>query len=308
MKIKVALEYFYPWTNSGGFYYSQINKIFENFGFDIEFVLTEPLKGDAVTYLSQQEVDFAICPTNRLFVRCDKGEPLVGIAAINHTGLESIQTLKKFKIQRPKDLENHSIALNPTPRGVAMLKHLVEQDGGNFELVNLIDLGTRELTPEDLDAGLAHAIFGGYWVWEALMTSRIPKNEQVVLPVSQWNAPRYHSYVLSINKNNQKLNEVQISQFLKALRIGYLSLQKEPTLAVDIYEKVIPYFPKILIKSSLEAVSSTWFNEAGDWGIQSSQKHQEYAEWLYHHKIIENPNIWKSATTNIFLNGDENVN
>ncbi|MFT4021418.1 MAG: ABC transporter substrate-binding protein [Acinetobacter sp.] len=299
--IKVALEYFHPWPNSAGFYYAQVQKIFAQYGFTVEFIVADPLQGDALHYLNQQAVDFAIFPTNRLFVRRQQGEKLLGIAAINHVGLESVQTLRSLGIQRPKDLEHRRLALNPTPRGLAMVQHLIEQDSGDFSLVQLVDAGAREYTPSDLQAGLADASFGGYWAWEALMESEVSFEDRLVFPVSEWGAPRYHSYLLGIHEDNLRLNSDQIQQFIHALRLGYEQLKDDPIHTAPIYERVIPYFPKQLIEKSLKTVAPTWFDDAGLWGIQDHLKHQEYAAWLHQYGILDCPEIWKEATTNRFV-------
>lgn len=298
--IKVALEYFHPWPNSAGFYYAHHQKYFDDVGLRVEFVVTDPLQGDALHYLNAQKVDFAIFPTNRLFVRREQKQPLLGIAAINHTGLEAIQTLKSKNIQRAKDLEHKRIALNPTPRGIAMLKHVIEQDGGDFNTVTLVDAGTREYTPVELEQGLADASFGGYWAWEALMDSPVEASERVVFPISSLAAPQYHSYLLGINEQNQKLDHDIVQKFLKAAQAGFGDLKSNPQLALPIYEKVIPYFPQDLIERSLDRIATSWFSEHA-WGIQDEAKHQEYAHWLHEHQIIQNPDIWREATTNRYL-------
>lgn len=298
--IKVALEYFHPWPNSAGFYYAREQGLFAQYGLDVEFIVTDPGRGDALEYLHQQAVDFAIFPTNRLFVRREQGQALLGIAAINHTGLESIQTLREFNIHRPKDLEDKRLALNPTPRGLAMIKHLVEQDGGDFDKVILVDAGSREYTPTDLKAGHAHASFGGYWVWEALMDSPIDPDERVVWPVSQIGAPNYHSYLLGINEAQSRLSDQQIRHFIVALQQGYQALQSQPEQALAIYEQVIPYFPQALIQKSLNAVATTWFSSE-PWGIQNADFHQEYAAWLQQYGILNDAQIWQQATSNRFI-------
>ncbi|KAA8733746.1 ABC transporter substrate-binding protein [Acinetobacter qingfengensis] len=298
--IKIALEYFHPWPNSAGFYYARQQGWFAQYGLDVEFVVVDPLKGDALEYLNQQRVDFAIFPTNRLWVRRELGQPLLGIAAINHTGLEAIQTLKSLGIDRPKALENKRLALNPTARGLAMVRHLVERDGGDFDQVILVDAGYREYTPDELQAGLADASFGGYWVWEALMESHIAAEERIVWPVSQIGAPTYHSYLLGINEEQQHLSALQIRQFLQVARQGYQAVAQQPDVAVEIYEQVIPYFPQTLIRKSLHAVATTWHAAQG-WGIQNHDFHRQYSAWLAQYGILKDVEIWQSATSNDYL-------
>ena len=298
--VRVALEYFHPWPNSAGFYYARQAGFFAERGMRVEFVLTDPSIGDALHYLQQQWVDFAIFPSNRLFVRRTQQQGVLGIAAINHTGLECIQSLRRFAIFRPRDLQDKRLALNPTPRGMAMVKHLVEADGGDFKRVQLIDAACREYTPSELSAGLADASFGGYWAWEALMDSPVAKEERVVLPVSEFGAPNYHSYLLGVHEQQQQCSDAQIYSFVAALAKGYQALRHQPELAQACYEAVIPYFPQQLIQLSLQKIAPTWFADQ-HWGMQNLAFHQEYAAWLHHYRVLSDPDIWKVAVSNRYV-------
>jgi len=168
--------------------------------------------------------------------------------------------------------------------------------------VILVDAGSREYTPTELQAGLADASFGGYWVWEALMDSPVAEEERVVFPVSSIGAPNYHSYLLGINEDNPNLSSAQIQAFIAAVAEGYDALNGQPELAATIYERVIPYFPQTLIQKSLSAVATTWYSDVA-WGIQDQDKHEEYSHWLHQHGILKNPEIWQQATTNRFISG-----
>ena len=191
----LMLEYFHPWPNSAGFYLARERGWYGEAGIDLEVSLHDPHVGDTLEYLSQGRVDVGVFPTNRLLVRRDRGEPLVGVAAINHRALDSIQTLTRVGISRPRDLSGRRVAYNPTPRGRAMVRFLVETDGGDPDAVVTVDAGWRELTPSDIAGGRIDATFGGYWSWEALMADA-SFEDHLVWPVDEIGAPRYHSYLL----------------------------------------------------------------------------------------------------------------
>src|SRR2546427_7354056 len=48
-----------------------------------------------------------------------------------------------------RSLEGRRIAYNPTPRGVALVRHLVAADGGDPDCVITVDSGLRELGIDD---------------------------------------------------------------------------------------------------------------------------------------------------------------
>ena len=142
--------------------------MFAHAGLDVEVAVPDPLRGDALAHLVEGTLDFALCPTNRLLVRAENGEDVIGVAAINHRGLETIQTVAGLGIERPRDLEGRRVAMNPTERGLAVIATVVAADGGNPEAVQIVDSGMRELSVDDIAAGEADATFGGYWAWDAL--------------------------------------------------------------------------------------------------------------------------------------------
>jgi len=297
--IKVMLEYFYPWTNSAGIYLARQKGWYKDVGLDVECRTYDPLRGDSLTYLANGEVDFALFPSNRLLVRREQGAPVQGVAAINHRGLEAIQTIKQTGISRPRDLSGKRIALNPTPRGMAMIRHIIENDGGNPNFI-VVNSGVRELLSEDIAIGKADATFGSYWAWEILLDSAIPQNERIVWPVDEIGAPPYHSYLLGTNTPFSAQHPDVVRAFLAATQKGYVAVVNNPSIAVSIYEQVAPYFPESLIRRSLPLISKTWTHN-GVWGHQRAALLKPYAHWLKKHGILANANIWKEAVDNSFL-------
>ncbi|WP_141430720.1 ABC transporter substrate-binding protein [Bacillus sp. 03113] len=297
--IKVMLEYFHPWTNSAGFYYAREQGWYREIRLEIDFVCYDPYRGDTLSYLYRNEVDFGIFPTNRLFVYREKSPIVKGIAAINHTGMEAIQTIKSTEIKRPADLSGKRIAMNPSPRGLAMVKYLIEQDGGKpeFEVVNA---GYRELEAIDLANGVADATFGSYWAWELQLHSTIPHDERIIWPVDSIGAPKYHSYLLGTQEKLINQDPELIRQFLEVTERGFLAVAKEPLIAASIYEKIIPYFPSYLVECSLPLIAPTWLNN-GQWGEQREEIMKEYSDWLVRYQILDDPDGWKTAYTNHLL-------
>lgn len=298
--VRVMLEYFHPWPNSAGLYLARERGWYAEAGLDVELVVHDPWHGDTLEHLLTGAVHFGLFPSNRLLVRRALGQPLLGVAAINHGGLESIQTLSDSGIQRPRDLAGRRLALNPTPRGVAMVRHLVRVDGGDPDALILVDSGTRELRPEQLAAGLADASFGGYWAWEALMDSPIAAERRVVWPVDDLGAPAYHSYLLGAHEQTL-LDQPDLTRaFLAATARGYLAAAADPASALQAYESATPYFPRELLAQSLQAIAPTWLHQ-GAWGQQRDALLEPYAHWLHANHVLSNAQAWRQATSNAFL-------
>ncbi|SFB49759.1 NitT/TauT family transport system substrate-binding protein [Cohnella sp. OV330] len=298
--LKVMLEYFYPWTNSAGFYYAREQGWYREAGLDVEFTVYDPGRGDTLAYLARGEADFGIFPSNRLLVQREKQQVVVGVAAINHRGMETVQTVRSTGIRRPADLAGKRVAMNPTPRGLAMIRQLVQADGGDADAIVIVDAGTRELTPDAIAAGEADATFGSYWAWEILMDTAVPESERIVWPVDEIGAPPYHSYLLGTQEALTKREPETVRAFLEATERGYLAVAADPLAAVPVFEKFVPYFPRRLFERSLPLIAPTWLHD-GAWGRQRVELIEPYAAWLAEHGILHDKEIWRSAYTNDYL-------
>ncbi|WP_225825681.1 ABC transporter substrate-binding protein [Streptomyces naphthomycinicus] len=299
--IRVMLDYFHPWPNSAGLYVARSRRWYADAGLDVELVVQDPGRGDTLEYLARGEVDFGIFPPNRLLARrASAGQPLVAVAAVNHRALEAIQTTASTGITRPRDLAGRRIAYNPTPRGRAMVRHLVAADGGDPDAVVTVDAGTRELTVDDIEAGEADATFGNYWSWDALRGD-LPEARRLTWPVDEIGAPRYHSYLLGTSERTLTEHPGLVQEFLTLTGRGYTTAAREPGRTLELLEAVIPYFPRPLIARSLALIAPTWTDPAGRWGVIDEARMGPYAHWLAVHGVIAHDRDWTRSFTNSLL-------
>ena len=298
--IRVMLDYVHPWPNAAGFYVARDRGWYREAGLEVELTTHDYGRGDTLAHLSRFEVDFGVFPSNRLLVRREKGEPLVGVAAISQTGLETIQAIRSTGITRPRDLEGHRIGYGPTPRGKAMVSHLVAADGGDPSRVITVDSSGHELTPDYLVSGGLDALFGGYWCWDVLSRS-VPEEELITWRVSDIGAPAYHSYLLGTREWTADSQPELVRSFVAATSRGFHTAAREQEATLALLERVIVYQPRWRLARSLELVATSWFHD-GLWGIQ--REHDlvaGYAKWLADHGVLASADAWRGATTNEFV-------
>jgi len=306
-RARVILEYFHPWPNSAGFYVARERGWYAEAGLDVEVATYDPGRGDSLAYLARGEADFAVFPSNRLLVRREAGEPLVGIAAINHRAMETIASVAGRGVLRPRDLAGRRLAMNPTPRGLAMVRHLVAADGGDPDAVDIVDAGTRELSFAEIDEGtVADASFGSYWAWE-MVRDRFPEQRRVVWPVDTIGAPKYHSYLLGTTEDLADHEAEYVQAFLAATERGFQDAARDQEYAFSVVESVIPYFDQQTLRDSLRLIAPTWFDAEGNWGRQSEEVMSGYADWLAEHGVLRSADAWVGATTNALLPKQETL-
>ncbi|MFJ8492700.1 ABC transporter substrate-binding protein [Streptomyces sp. NPDC094038] len=299
--IRVMLDYFHPWPNSSGMYLSRAQGWYADAGLDVELVVQDPGRGDTLEYLARGEVDFGLFPPNRLLARrAERGEPLIAVAAVNHRALEAIQTTTSTGITRPRDLVGRRVAYNPTPRGRAMVRHLVAADGGEPDAVITVDAGARELTVDDIEAGETDATFGNYWSWDALRGD-LPEERRVTWPVDEIGAPRYHSYLLGTSERLLAARSSVVRDFLAVTARGYTTAARDQVRTLGLLEGVIPYFPRPLIARSLALITPTWTDSHGRWGVIDEARMGPYAHWLAESGAIAHDRGWDRSFTNELL-------
>ena len=297
-RLRVVLEYFHPWPNSTGFHVASAEGWYRELGLDVDLRLFDPLVGDSLEHLARDDAELAVFPSNRLLVRREHGEAVRGIAAVNQRALETIQTISATGITRPAELAGRRVALNPTPRGLALLRHLVALDGGDPDALVIVDSGLRELSARDIAAGAADATFGGYWAWDVLF-GEVPPAEHLVWPVDEIGAPPYHGYLLGAREQLIDAQPDTLAPFSEATRRGFSASAADPELARSVLERVIPYFPADVLGESLRRVAPTW--PEGRWGVQRAELLGPYAAWLAEHGVLRSADGWERATTNDLL-------
>jgi putative hydroxymethylpyrimidine transport system substrate-binding protein len=295
-RIRVVLEYFHPWPNSTGFHVASAQGWYRELGLDVDLRVFDPLVGDGLEHLTRGDAELAVFPSNRLLVRRELGEQVRGIAAINQRALETIQTITTTGITRPAELAGRRVALNPTPRGLALLRYLVALDGGDPDALEIVDSGAREISAHDISRGAADATFGGYWAWDVLFGG-LPAVEHVVWPVDEIGAPPYHGYLLGAQEQVIEQQPALLAAFLEASRRGFAAAAADPELALSVLERVIPYFPADVLTESLRLVAPTWLHD-GRWGVQRAELLGPYAAWLAEHGVLRSADGWERATTN----------
>jgi putative hydroxymethylpyrimidine transport system substrate-binding protein len=298
-RIRVVLEYFHPWPNSSGFHVASAQGWYRDLGFDVDLRVFDPLVGDSLEHLVRGDAELAVFPSNRLLVRRERGEPVRGIAAINQRALETIQTTAATGIRRPAELAGRRVALNPTPRGLALLRYLVALDGGDPDALEIVDSGVRELSASEIAGGVVDATFGGYWAWDVLFAAP-PGDAHIVWPVDEIGAPRYHGYLLGARDDTIDRDPELLRAFLGATERGFLAAAEDPELALAVLERVIPYFPPEVLSRSLHLIAPTW-THAGRWGVQRDELVLPYAEWLAEHGVLRSAAGSSEAFSNALL-------
>src|SRR5918997_1485562 len=146
---------------------------------------------DSLKLLAAGRADISVVYIYDLGLAREEGEPIVGVGALVQRPLAAV-IARRGEVRRPRDLEGRRVGVTGLPSDDAVLRAVVEDDGGDFDLVERITIGfsaVPSLISRRIDAVVS------FWNAEgvALRAQGVPTRE---FRVDDHGAPRYPELVL----------------------------------------------------------------------------------------------------------------
>lgn len=276
--VKLHLDYYHPWSNNAGFYLARERGYYLDHGLDVEIFVSDPFRGDSIARVAHAEGEFAVNYTNRLLVQRELGVRVRSVAALNRGPLEALMSLPDRNIERPKDLEGKRVGIPRSPRLLALLRHLVQKDGGDPDRVSPVEYFPPEPLPTDIAAGDVDATLGTLWAWEAPL-GRAAGIDPVVIKTEDIGSPRFHAMLLITRETLVERNPVLVRNFLEATKRGFTDVQADIDAGMKVLLRAAPYFTPGLLIDALEVTAPTWGGTA-EWGRHTHKYMEGYAEFL----------------------------
>ena len=283
-KITMVLDWT-PNTNHTGIYVAQEKGYFKEAGLDVSVI--QPPDNGATDLVASGGAEFGIDFQDTLAAAFSSDSPLpvTAVAAILQHNTSGLISLKRKGIDSPGKLEGHSYATWDSPIEQAVLKNVVEKDGGDFSRVKLISTYV-----EDIVAAL-HADIESVWIYygwggvkcdmEGLSTN--------FLPFADMNPTfDYYSPVIIGNNDYMKKNPDTTKAFLSAVKKGYEYAAGNPSDAADILLKAVPELDEKLVQKSQEYLSKQYIADAAQWGEIDANRWNGFYQWLNENKLVDN--------------------
>lgn len=292
-----------PNTNHTGLYVAEEKGYFADAGLKVSIV--QPPDGGATDMVASGGAQFGIDFQDTLAAAfgSDNPLPITAVAAVMQHNTSGLVSLKKNGIDRAGKLEGHSYATWDSPIEQAVLKNVVEEDGGDFGKVNLISTYV-----EDIVAGL-NADIDSVWIyygWDGIKLEQ-ENIETNYLAFADMN-PVFDYYSPVIIGNNAFLKEKPevAKAFLTAVQKGYEYAAEQPADAAEILLKAVPELDEELVQRSQEYVSKQYLAEAEHWGNIDADRWNAYYNWLNEKKLVEQDIPENSGFDNSYLTGETN--
>ena len=301
-EIIVSLDWT-PNTNHTGLYVALANGYYADAGLNVKIV--QPPEGDAIAACSSGQVQFAVGFQDLLLSAFTSETPMevTAVAALLQHNTSCILSKKGAGMDTPKGLEGKQYLTWQSPIELAMMKSVVEADGGDFSKVEQIpDVPTDEA--QDVNANPNHAIWI-YYGWGGI-NAEVNNIEVDTFFFKDLNPVfDYYSPVLVANNQLIKDDPETVKAFLAATQKGYeyavsnpdeaaqILIDSDDTGALDGREE--------LVKASQRWLADQYVADAPKWGYIDPARWNAFYNWVADEKIIDEKLPENTGFTNDYL-------
>ncbi|MGO3751569.1 MAG: ABC transporter substrate-binding protein [Peptoniphilaceae bacterium] len=296
-KLTLVLDYV-PNTNHTGIYVAKEKGFLKDEGIELEII--QPPEDGASALVASGKAQLGIDYQDTIAPAYAKEDPLpvTNIAALVQHNTSGIVSLKGNGIDRPKGLEGKKYATWGMEIEQAIIKNVVEKDGGDFSKIKLVPSNYSDIftgLQSDIDAVW---IFYG---WDGIAAK--VKNVDVDYFAFKDINPVFDYYTPTIIANNDFLKENPdlAKAFLRAVKKGYEFSMENPEEAGNILLKASPELDKNIVLESQKYLKDKYIADAKKWGYIESDRWNAFYKWLYENKLIEKEIPQDFGFTNEYL-------
>lgn len=297
-KLTVVLDWT-PNTNHTGLYVAQKNGYFADNG--LEVTIEQPPEDGAEALVASGKAQFGVSFQENVAsaLTADSPLPITAVAALIQHNTSGIISLKKNNITSPKDMAGHSYASWNTPIEKAILKDVIEKDGGDFSKVKMIyNSATDVVTALQTNIDTVWI----YYAWDGIATE-VKGLETNYFAFKDINpALDFYTPLLIANDSFLKEHPDQAKAFLKAARLGYEYSIEHPEEAAAILCEYAPETDKESAVASQKYLASQYKAEVERWGEFDQKRWDTFYDWLYENKVIAKEIPDGKGFTNDYLN------
>ncbi len=283
VKIDLVLDWT-PNTNHTGLYVAQSKGFFEEQG--IEIVIMQPPEGGAEAIVGGGGAEFGIGFQDYLAPNYASNTPMpiTAVAAIIQHNTSGIISLKENGIDTPAKLSGHNYATWNMPIELAIIKKVVEDDGGNFEDISLIPSTVTDVITAlqtDIDSVWI------YYAWDGIAT-KVKGLETNYLNFADYGKELdFYSPVLFVNDDYAESNPETVKRVLLAVKKGYEYAIENPEESAQILLEAAPELDPEIVLESQRWLADQYIADAPKWGYIDGERWDAFYGWLFENSLIE---------------------
>lgn len=296
-KLRIVLDWT-PNTNHTGLYVAQAKGYFAEAGLEVEIM--QPPEGSTTSLIGAGGAEFGISFQDTIApaFASDSPIPVTAVAAIIQHNTSGIISLKEKGIDSPSKMAGHNYATWDSPIELAMIKKIVEDDGGVYEEIKLIPNTVSDVVTAlqtDIDSVWI------FYAWDGIATKNAGLETNYLNFADYGKELDFYSPVIIANNDFLEKQPETTKKFLNAVRLGYEYSISNPEDAADILLKAVPELDETLVKESQKWLAGQYKAEVGQWGYIDPSRWDAFYAWLYENKLIEKEIPAGTGFTNEYL-------
>lgn len=296
-KISIVLDWT-PNTNHTGLYVAQSKGFFEKQGLEVEIM--QPPEDGAVPLVGGGGAEFGISFQDYLAPNFASKNPMptTVVATIIQHNTSGIISLKENGIDTPSKLAGNTYATWDLPIEQAIIKKIVEDDGGNFEDILLVPSTVTDVITAlqtDIDSVWI------YYAWDGVATELKGLETNFLNFADYGKELDYYNPVLIVNDDYAKENPDSVKKALTAIKEGYEFAIENPEEAADILLEAAPELDPELVVESQKWLADKYIDDAQKWGYIDQERWDAFYGWLFENNLVENEIAKGVGFTNEYL-------
>jgi len=203
---------------------------------------------DSLKLVSSGRADVAVLDIHDLGLARERGADVVGVAALVQRPLAAI--IAQPGVRRPRDLEGRRVGVSGLPSDPAVLRAVIEGDGGDYDEIKQVTIGfaaVPSLIERKVDAVPAFWNAEGVILRQRGLTTR-------EFRVDEFGAPPYPEVVLFTTRETLEERRPMVQGVVRALSDGTRSVLADPEPAIREIARA-GGADEELVRAQLEAVS-----------------------------------------------------
>jgi ABC-type nitrate/sulfonate/bicarbonate transport system substrate-binding protein len=204
---------------------------------------------DAVKLLLSGRAAFAVMDIHDLALAGAQGRDLVAVMAIVQRPLAAV--LATGDVERPRDLEGRKVGVTGLPSDDAVLRSIVEGDGGDFARVQRVTIGFNAVA-----ALLGGRVAGAtaFWNVEGLAL-QAQRPDMRAFRVDDYGAPAYPELVLVTSREQLREHPSLAPALVRALVRGYGVTVHDPASSISDLQSRVRGLDRAELEAQLEALT-----------------------------------------------------
>ncbi|WP_188891949.1 ABC transporter substrate-binding protein [Paenibacillus radicis (ex Gao et al. 2016)] len=294
-KVTVVLDWT-PNTNHTGLYVARDKGFFKEHGLDVTII--QPGQDGADKMIASGKAEFGVSYQESLTMARIAGLPIVSVAAVIQHNTSGFASPVAKGIDSPKKFEGKTYGGWGAPVEAAVIESIMQEEQADVSKVKILSIGDTDFfTAVKRDIDFAWI----FYAWTGVEAELRGEKLNMVYLTDYSDKLDYYTPILTANEKMIAEQPELVKAFVAGASEGYQFAIDHPEDAAEVLIKAEPDLNAELVRASQKWLSPKYKDDAARWGEQKLEVWNNYAKWMFDHKLLDKELEAEKAFTNEFL-------